>query len=285
MPAADRLSVNRLGALLSTLRRWREFALRLGFDLAQPTALQLNTFLKEVARGGPYSWLGRLSRPQLVPGPIWGAVPSGSLAGPRVQAPSSRAHLTAKVGIAAMGVREHAFETSSKLRYHLPGAGLHAVGCGVVHSVLSTCNAPSLTGARAMRCSSPAPRARHGARVPGLLSSGRCQTSLSLGSGLVKIVQDFVTLELLPERNYLWPALQLDPLDLWQVTEHTPWRLDRKLSRGRFLELLRGALLDIGTAPDQAQTAGFNRLRRFLPTLGNVVRPVPSGPAGSGQLG
>ena len=53
MPAADRLSVHRLGALASTLRRWREFALRLGFDVRQPTPLQLSTFLKEVARGGP----------------------------------------------------------------------------------------------------------------------------------------------------------------------------------------------------------------------------------------
>ena len=95
------------------------------------------------------------------------------------------------------------------------------------------------------------------------------------GFSLVKIIQDFVTMELLPGGTYLWPALQLDPLDLWQVTEHTPWKLDRKLSRGRFLELLRGALLDLGTASDQAQTAGFNRLRRFLPTLGNVFRLSP----------
>ena len=95
------------------------------------------------------------------------------------------------------------------------------------------------------------------------------------GFSLVKIIQDFVTMELLPGGTYLWPALQLDPLDLWQVTEHTPWQLDRKLSRGRFLELLRGALLDLGTASDQAQTAGFNRLRRFLPTLGNVFRLSP----------
>ena len=85
-----------------------------------------------------------------------------------------------------------------------------------------------------------------------------------------------VTMELLPGCKYLWPALQLDPMDLWQVTEHTPSALDRKLPRGRFLELLRGTLLDLGTAPDQAQTAGFNRLRRFLPTLGNVVRLTPS---------
>ena len=97
------------------------------------------------------------------------------------------------------------------------------------------------------------------------------------GFSLVKIIQDFVTMELLPGGNYLWPALQLDPLHLWQVT----CKLDRKLSRGRFLELLRGALLDLGTASDQAQTAGFNRLRHF----GQCVPVVPAGPAGGGQLG
>eukprot|EP00435_Cladocopium_sp_Y103_P038596 s1483_g10.t1 len=43
------------------------------------------------------------------------------------------------------------------------------------------------------------------------------------------------------------------------------------MSRSRFLELLRGALMQVGVEFTQAQAAGFNRLRRFLPTMANIM--------------
>ena len=51
----------------------------------------------------------------------------------------------------------------------------------------------------------------------------------------------------------------------------TPFAVNRAMSRARFLELLRGSLLEMKVETTAAQTAGYNRLRRFLPTLGNVV--------------
>ena len=46
----------------------------------------------------------------------------------------------------------------------------------------------------------------------------------------------------------------------------------RKLSRARFLELLRGAMLQAGLAPQHAASVHFNRLRRFTPTMGNLLK-------------
>ena len=274
MPAADRLSVNRLGALLSTLRRWREFALRLGFELAQPTALQLNTFLKEVARGGPtagsavfhaLNWFRAQFGVQfpldhwLVRG--FKLLPVGHTSQQKLELqPWEFVNMLLKL-------RQSSGTNSLVLAFMLWAA----VSCIRFEHVQRSKFDRSEGNALFFTCSQGKAR-RQGARPAFQWAMPDIPFP---GFSLVKIVQDFVTLELLPERNYLWPALQLDPLDLWQVTEHTPWRLDRKLSRGRFLELLRRALLDLGTAPDQAQTAGFNRLRRFLPTLGNVVRLSP----------
>ena len=59
--------------------------------------------------------------------------------------------------------------------------------------------------------------------------------------------------------------------DLWEITDMTPLAVNRAMSRARFLELLRGSLLEMKVEQSAAQTAGYNRLRRFLPTLGNVL--------------
>lgn len=76
-PAADPLSVNRLGALVSTLRRWRDFAIRLGFVLSQLIPLQLNTFFKEVARGGPTAASARSHVLNWFPVTVWTLFPLG----------------------------------------------------------------------------------------------------------------------------------------------------------------------------------------------------------------
>ena len=71
--------------------------------------------------------------------------------------------------------------------------------------------------------------------------------------------------------TFRFPATQLAPDDLWELTEHTPFVTNRKMSRSRFLEYFRGALMT-GTEAEQAQTATYNRLRRFLPTLANTMQ-------------
>ena len=41
-----------------------------------------------------------------------------------------------------------------------------------------------------------------------------------LGLSMHRIVRDFVTLELNPQLNFLWPALQLSSEDLWEGNGH-----------------------------------------------------------------
>ena len=59
--------------------------------------------------------------------------------------------------------------------------------------------------------------------------------------------------------------MALNPNEFWEVTEHTAFVINRAMCRARFLELLRGALFQVGVEFTQAQTAGFNRLRRLYP--------------------
>lgn len=117
--------------------------------------------------------------------------------------------------------------------------------------------------------SSNVQRAKPAGVAPGHHIPGRC-LNCSFRASASGALRDFVTVELNPALNFLWPALQLSSEDLWEVTENTAWLVNRKMSRGRFLELLRGTLITMNVDHDQARGAGYNRLRRFLPTMGMV---------------
>ena len=53
MEAPSRLSFQRIGALTSSMRRWKRWAVQRGYSVQAPTPLQLSEFLREVASGGP----------------------------------------------------------------------------------------------------------------------------------------------------------------------------------------------------------------------------------------
>eukprot|EP00439_Symbiodinium_sp_Y106_P086883 s171_g36.t1 len=91
------------------------------------------------------------------------------------------------------------------------------------------------------------------------------------GFSLLALLRRFFGEILLPGSTFLWPALELQAADLWQVTEATGLLLHRKLSPKVFLEFLRGSLQRCGVAPDIAASATYNKLRRFLPTGANVL--------------
>ena len=73
-------------------------------------------------------------------------------------------------------------------------------------------------------------------------------------------LEDFFRHEALPDAGFLWPAVQLNHEDLWQVHDCSPFAITRKLSRSRFLELLRGVLIEIGVNREEAGVAAYNRL-------------------------
>eukprot|EP00434_Breviolum_minutum_P027782 symbB.v1.2.024570.t1/scaffold2273.1/size83577/1 len=53
MTSAQRLGVERIGALTSALKRWKRYALDKGYSVKSPSPLQLNEFLRSVSSGGP----------------------------------------------------------------------------------------------------------------------------------------------------------------------------------------------------------------------------------------
>lgn len=67
------------------------------------------------------------------------------------------------------------------------------------------------------------------------------------------------------------PALKLNAEDLWEVTETTAFITNKAMSRARFLEVMRSALVQVGVDFTQAQSGTYNKLRRFLPTMANVM--------------
>ena len=91
------------------------------------------------------------------------------------------------------------------------------------------------------------------------------------GFSLFKVIKEFLAHEALPGVSFLWPSLQLQSDGLYDVSEATPFIIDRPMSRSRFLELFRGALIQVGVPPPKATASGFNRLRRFLPTLATCL--------------
>ena len=91
------------------------------------------------------------------------------------------------------------------------------------------------------------------------------------GQHMTKVLQEFFTHEFNQGHKFLLPALALEAEDLWEITEATPFITNKPMSRARFLEVMRGALVQVGVDFAQAQAATFNKLRRFMPTMANVM--------------
>ena len=286
MPAASRLSPQRAAALVGALRRWRLYALDNQFHVRQPTPLQLSAFFKAVAAGGPtaatsmYHALKWYRLHFAIPFDLdhWLLQPYKLL--PIDHAVQQKQEL-------------QPWEMINLLLRLRQAKGTHLLLLAMFIWAATSCirfehfQRSSFVGEAdaflIFKCAQGKAR-RQGTRpayewaMPDLVFRG---------ASLLKIVRDFVLHETLPDVGFLWPAVQLQADELWQVTESTPWIVSKKMSRGRFLELMRGTLMDLGVDPAQAQVAGFNRLRRFLPTLGQICRLGPNDQqsAVTGQLG
>ena len=274
MPAASRVSPQRAAALVSALRRWRTYALDNQFHVRAPTPLQLSAFFKAVAAGGPtaatsmFHALKWFRQHFALPFELdhWLLQPYKLL--PLNHAIQQKQEL-------------QPWEMVNLLLRLRQASGTHLLLLAMFVWAATSCirfehfQRSSFVGEAdtflIFKCSQGKAR-RQGTRPPYEWAMPELGFR---GAGLLKIVKDFVLHEALPDVGFLWPAVALQADELWQVTETTPWIVTKKMSRGRFLELMRGTLMDIGVDPAQAQVAGFNRLRRFLPTLGQICRLDP----------
>eukprot|EP00435_Cladocopium_sp_Y103_P039191 s412_g10.t1 len=269
MAPHSQLSTTRLGALASAFRRWRKFALPRQISVRQPTPLQLAEFFREVSRGGPTAaaalwqslrWFEekmglRLGLQHFLVKP-YQFLPANHSS---VQAPELQPWEFVNMVLWARNQKG----TNLVVVAFLIQA---AVSCIRFEHVQRSTLTAHHEGWAEFWCKQGKKRIR-GSR-PGY---AWCTTDvLFQGWSLLKIIREFLSHEALPDVPFLWPALMLQAEDCFDVTEATPFMVDKPMSRSRLLELLRGCLMQIGVPPAEATSSTYNRLRRFLPTLANV---------------
>ena len=271
MKGASRLGVQRLGTLTSSLRRWRRWALQKDIPPSKPGALQVAEFLREVARGGPTAAASMFHVMR------WFEEGMGlNFHTTHFMVKPYRMHEAHHTGTQAVELSPSELLNLLHMVRRAQGSYMvvltfmiqSAVSCVRFEHIQRSRLIMAHDGWLEFECSKGKSR-RKGARPAYRWATPEV---LFQGWSLCSTLQDFLLHECLPDASYLWPALQLRPEELWELTDVTPFEATKPMSRSRFLELLRGALSEMGTPHADASSAGYNRLRRFLPTLGNCLK-------------
>ena len=273
MNSSARLGNQRLSTLISSFRRWLRYCEEHQVDARRPTPIQLANFFKSVSLGGPTA--------------------------------ASSMHACMKYFASTFGAeydvehwltrsfRFHAQSHSSQQAPELePWEFINILelffrACGTQKLLLAMVLLPACACIRFEHLQRSAFVQDHGHWVEFRCSQGKARRFgarpaynwalpelLYRGQGVAKALREFYCHEALG-LEWLLPALALDPEDLWEITSTTAFVLNKKMSRGRFLELFRGALCQSGLEVSSAQRATYNRLRRFVPTLANTMRLPP----------
>ena len=274
MVGAQRLSLRRIGGLAATLRRWKSFAADRGFGVSELTPDRISQFLLRVSQGGPTAASAVFAAFRWFNENLGACFPlSHFLVKP------FRFHAVGHMATQAAELQPWEFLNIIRVCSELTGTprmlALFAIQAAVScirfehfgRSVLLKDHGSWLE----FRCSEGKSR-KQGVRP----AYNWATPALKLyGVDLIAELRAFFQHEALPESKFLWPAVQLSRQDLWQITESCPFLLDKKLSGPRFLEFFRGLLCRGGVPPATAAVAGFNRLRRFLPTGAQVLQLHP----------
>ena len=270
MAGAARLSVQRLGALIAAYKRWQRFCLAKEWDYKAPTPIMVADFLKEVTTGGPTAAASMHACLK------WFAVSLG--------APFQMDHWTTRhyrfhsvnhTGRQAPELQPWEFINLALMMAKARGSHkvllaqllMIAMSCIRFEHVQRSQFVAQYGPGLEFFCAQGKAR-KQGAR-PGYKW---CMPPLTMaGQSVAQVLMDFYSHELPREATFLLPALALNPEDLWEVTEGTAFVENKAMSRARLLELMRGALCQAGLDFPQAQTAAYNRLRRFVPTMANIM--------------
>ena len=270
---ASRLGLGRLSALIAAYRRWKRYAIEAGVEVNKPLPIQVALFLKKVRQGGPTAassqyqamlWWQKSMGAEL-PMEHWLVTPW-------------RLHNAGHQG--AQATELPPWEFLNLLRWTSTLQGTHqllasfmimvAVACVRYEHVQRSHFIRKHDGWLEFFCRQGKSR-KQGTRPGYAWSVPDIQWK---GYSLCAVLADYFRNEALSDL-FLIPALELQSEDLWEVTRSTPLILNKPMSRGRFLELFRGSLMQINVDPQSAARAQYNRLRRFLPTAGNVVQLQP----------
>ena len=271
MAAAGRLSGARLGALIAAFKRWRRYCTERTVDVRRPTPLQVAEFLQSVAAGGPTAAASMHACLK------WYAVTFGAAFNlDHYLTRPFRFHSVTHSGKQAPELEPWEFVNLCILTSRATGS--HKVLLSImVMAAVSCIRFEHLQRSKfeeqhqppwlEFLCSQGKAR-KKGARPS--YAWGMPQLMMK-GQSLVATLADFYKHEL-PPNGFLIPALHLDAEDLWEITECTAFITNKAMTRSRFLEIFRGTLMTLGTDTEKARASTYNRLRRFLPTLANVLQ-------------
>ena len=271
MKGASRLGVQRLGALTSSLKRWKKWATQHEVPLKSPGAMQVAEFLKEVNRGGPTAAASMFHVLK------WYEDSMGlDFCTSHFLVKPFRMHEAHHTGTQAVELSPSEFINLLQMVRTAQGSYMmvltfmiqSAVSCIRFEHMQRSRMIASYDGYIEFDCRQGKAR-RKGARPAYRWATPEVEFQ---GWSLCSTLRDFYGHECLPGATFLWPALQLSATELWELTDVTPFDASKPMSRSRFLELLRGAIGEMGAPQEDAASAGYNRLRRFLPTLGNCLR-------------
>ncbi|CAE7298184.1 ppsA [Symbiodinium natans] len=267
---AMRLSEGHIATITAGLKRWIRFAVAHSVDIRRPHARDLASFLQEVSKGGPtaaaslwqmFRWL--------------------------------RSNVGAEFDVEHFLVRP--------FRLHAPGhvqqqrdelepwefanmliCAAELTGCPRTLAAFCIMSAASCVRFRHMqrsvffrdhgawlefRCAMGKSR-RQGVRPP---YHWALPQLVFEGFDLLAEIRPVVVRQSKAGADFLWPRPVLTPEELWQVVELTPLDVGRQLSPSRFMEFFRGLLSRCGLPAEEVARAGYNRLRRFLPTGGSTL--------------
>ena len=271
MATPNQLSTERVGSLMAALQRWKRFALPRKYPLRAPTPLQVAEFLRDVSRGGPTAAASVWQALKWFKEKMGMQIPCDHfLVLPYKNFPTAYS--------SSQAVELQPWELVNLILFARQQRGTNLVLiCFLLQCSVSCIRFEHFQRSRLVSHQAEWARfwCRQGKRRVRGARPGYEWATPELawqGFSLLKVLAEFFKHECLTNAGFLWPQVQLDPQDLWEIHEGSPFNVAKPMSRQRFLEILRGALHQIGVPMEEATTATFNKLRRFMPTLANVLR-------------
>ncbi|CAE7257437.1 unnamed protein product [Symbiodinium microadriaticum] len=274
MKATEHLSLSRLNTLHRCLRRWLQYSTSHGIPAFNPAPAHFAAFLQGVSEGGPTAACSVYQALRWIVLNMGACLPTE-----HVLIRPFRLHSPGHVSRQAEELQPWEFLNILELTRDLQGSP-RVLACLVIMSAVSCIRFAHLQRSTFVRatpdfleflCRKGKSR-RQGSRQP---YSWAMPQVVWGDLDVTAILRDFFTSSLPSSAGFLLPALALQCEDLWQIHDLTAFRIDRKMSRSRFLELFRGLLIRAGLPFEKASRAGYNRLRRFLPTGAKVCALSP----------
>ena len=274
MKTTEHLSLSRLNTLHRCLRRWLQYATTQGIPAFNPAPAHLASFLQGVSEGGPTAACSVYQALRWIVLNMGACLPTE-----HVLIRPFRLHSPGHVSRQAEELQPWEFLNILELARDLHGSP-RILACLVIMSAVSCIRFVHLQRSSFVRatpdfleflCRKGKSR-RQGSRQPYSWAMPRVVWG---DLDVTAVLRDFFTSSMPSSAGFLLPALALQCEDLWQIHDLTAFRIDRKMSRTRFLELFRGLLIRAGLPFEKASRAGYNRLRRFLPTGAKVCALTP----------